>query len=171
MTINCYQIPHEYKRSYFDAHTLPDGCALYVCGREIISPTEAVVEALETCGRHDTNIDICKRLREHTGERYTSRQITGEALGEWHIIYFPAKYIKDGTLSDRDIMLIADAYYCLGSEWRVCVDGEDNYTYVTADTETDTLRAQIAAEYGADVASVRMYEFAGYTRTPDYREV
>lgn len=171
MTINCYQIAPEYTESYFDAHTLPDGCALYVYGREIISPTDAVIEALQTCDRYDSNTDICKRLKECTGEIYTSREIRGVVQGEWHVMYFPAKYLDDGTLSDSNIRMLEDVYFRLGSEWRVCVDGEDYYTYVTADTDIATLRAQIAEEYGADVATVRMYEFSGYNRTPNYREV
>jgi hypothetical protein len=101
-----------------------------------------------------------------TGEKYSAAELRGCCQGEWTNILYPEEYGRE-WLREFEI-----EFFNMGEEWRVYTDDDsDGFYMYTHNWRDDEKRAEIADAAGADPGDVVLYEFSGWTRTPNYKEV
>ena len=113
---------------------------------------------------------ICQALYLMTGTAYEYNTIRGCCQGDWQEMYSPVHFNPDFVRN------FEAEYFNTGTEWIVHdgdeapespddISGYSMYCYSYNPAE------EIARESGVDVADVVLYEFDGYTRTAQYKEV
>lgn len=120
------------------------------------------------CSSSDENEILCDVLELITGNKYDYATIRGCCQGDWQEIIYPAGYGREWL----------DAFECeyfnTGAEWRISEndpENDDNYYMYTHAWRIDDIRAEIAAAAGVDPCDVVLYEFTGWNRSPEYKEV
>jgi hypothetical protein len=161
MSIHAKQVPPEYQDSRFNSEEWPD--IIFHGNRHYHSHTTPEFDAIYN--RFDGEKRILRALHLLTGKRYDVRTIRGYCQGDWQTVFYP---VEDYSREALDILEIE--YFNLGTEWAVNVDGCDVYVYAYSDTP-EKIRAEIAAAVGAQVEDIQLHVFAGWERTPEYKEV
>lgn len=113
---------------------------------------------------------MCELLELITGKAWTCTTIRGVCQGDWQTMYHPADWTR------TQVEIFETEYFNTGSEWTIH-DGEDDpespeeiigfYMYCHGWSDDD-IRAEIAAETGADPADVVLYKFSGWKRSATY---
>ena len=138
-------------------------CSKYNIG-EAISLGRAILDYID----FKKNEDLCKILTIVSGEEWDWKEIHGSSQSEWNYFFYCKK-----TWKDEDIAHLEMDYFNLGSEWMVA-DNEDmeDLTYIYCyGSDDDSIRKEIANNWGCEPKDVKMLRFDGYERTPKYREV
>ena len=117
------------------------------------------------------DVDICELYTKVfsiiTGRRYEYRCIRGFCQSDWNYIFFP-----EDTWSDEDIDHFEMEYFNLGDEWLVTDEDDPDcpVSYYTHEWTDKDKKAELAEMIGCRPQDLSMFEFIGYTRTPEYRE-
>ena len=163
------QITPEYQESplmMFDEY--PDG-VIIAGNRQYKGHTTPEYDALDT--EYEGPETIVVMLSEATGVPYDYTTIRGCCQGDWQYLYYPA-----GQYNNDALCAIETEYFNTGTEWIVHdedeapespddINGYSMYCYSYSPAE------EIAREGDVDVADVVLYEFDGYTKTAQYKEV
>ena len=104
---------------------------------------------------------LCDVLELITGQKYNYTTIRGCCQGDWQEIIFPAEYGRE-WLSDFEI-----EYFNTGAQWIV----DDEWSIYTHAWRNSDIRDEIADAAGVDPGDVILYQFTGWSRTPEYTEV
>lgn len=108
-------------------------------------------------------------LSSVTGRQWSYKTIHGCCQGDWQYIASPVDDWSRERLRNFEI-----EYFNLGAEWKVYEDGADAddclYVY-THSYSTGKTKKEIAETWGNCDATVTLFRFTGYTRTPNYEEV
>ena len=118
-------------------------------------------------GNDESNI-LCAVLELITGEKYDYATIRGCCQGDWQNIIYPAEYSREW------LQEFETEYFNTGAEWRISEndpENDDNYYMYTHAWSDDGIRDEIAAAAGVDPGDVILYQFTGWSRSPEYREV
>ncbi|WP_406044107.1 hypothetical protein [Succinimonas sp.] len=107
------------------------------------------------------NETLCAALGLITGREWEYATIRGSSQSEWNCIIYPAEYGNE-WLCDFET-----EYFNTGAEWTI----DDDYNIYTHAWSDDGIRAEIAAAAGVDPADVILYQFTGWSKTPEYMEV
>jgi hypothetical protein len=116
----------------------------------------------------DENEILCDVLELITGRAWEYSTIRGCCQGDWQEIIYPAEYGRE-WLSDFET-----EYFNTGAEWRISEndpENDDNFYMYTHAWSDDGIRAEIAAAAGVDPGDVVLYQFTGWSKTPEYKEV
>lgn len=116
----------------------------------------------------DENAILCDVLELVTGQKYDYATIRGCCQGDWQNVIYPAEYGKE-WLCDFET-----EYFNTGAEWRIFEDnpeGNENCYMYTHSWNDGGIRAEIAAAAGVDPGDVILYQFTGWSKKPEYREV
>ena len=111
---------------------------------------------------------LCDALELITGQKYECTTIGGCCQGDWQDIIYPAEYGRDWL---RDF---ETEYFNTGAEWRISEndpESDDCYYFYSHSWSDDGIREEIAAAAGVEPGDVVLYEFTGWSRSPEYREV
>jgi hypothetical protein len=111
---------------------------------------------------------LCAALELITGQEYENDTIRGCSQGDWQEIIYPAEYGRE-WLCDFET-----EYFNTGAEWRISEndpENDDNYYIYTHAWRDDDIRAEIAAAAGVEPCDVILYQFTGWSRSPEYMEV
>ena len=117
---------------------------------------------------------LCDALELATGEAWETGTIHGCCQGDWQQICYPVKHWSREALDTFET-----EYFNTGSEW-IIHDGNtepdgpediDGFSCYCHGRRTEDIKKEIAEVYGAPDAEVILYEFAGYSRITQYREV
>ncbi len=117
------------------------------------------------------DIDYCGLYAEIfsilTGRRYECRRISGCCQGDWNYIFFP-----EDAWSDEEISWFEIEYFNLGDEWLVSDEEDPDFktSYYTHEWRDEARKKELADMIGCSPKDISMFEFIGYTRTPEYRE-
>lgn len=155
-----YIIPPEGRGNYTREeleHKIPDICNRYYNARSA-----------------EENSVICELMEIVTGEPWKWRTIRGVCQSDWQEVFYPVSAWSKEALKQFEI-----EYFNTGSEWLVHdtnvepeapedIDGFSIYCY---SWNADGIREEIRNAYGAPGADVVLYEFSGYSRIANYREV
>lgn len=98
------------------------------------------------------------------GEPFALHTIKGCCQGDWQLCIMPERYGE----KFRDAFEME--YFNTGEEWIIDDDGDGFGVYVHEWTP-DGKRREIADAVGCSTSDITMYEFAGYSKVPKYREV
>jgi hypothetical protein len=116
----------------------------------------------------DENAILCDVLELITGHKYETTTIRGCCQGDWQEIIYPAEYGREWL---RDF---ETEYFNTGAEWRISEnnpESDDNYYFYSHSWSDDGIRAEIAAAAAVDPGDVILYQFTGWSRSPEYVEV
>lgn len=116
----------------------------------------------------DENALFCDVLELITGHKYDYTTIRGCCQGDWQEIIYPTEYGREWL---RDF---ETEYFNTGAEWIVSEETPDSditWTFYSHAWSNDGIRAEIAAEAGVEPGDVVLYEFTGWSRSPEYMEV
>lgn len=111
---------------------------------------------------------LCDVLELITGQKYDYATIRGCCQGDWQDIIYPVEYGRD-WLSDFET-----EYFNTGAEWRISENDPENddcYYFYSHSWSDDGIRDEIAAAAGVDPGDVILYQFTGWSRSPEYMEV
>lgn len=102
-----------------------------------------------------------------TGRKYDCRRINGCCQGDWNYIFFP-----EDEWTDQDIDRFEIEYFNLGDEWKVVDEDDPEFPvfYYTHEWNHQVRKYELAQMIGCRPEELTMFEFVGYTRTPEYRE-
>lgn len=117
---------------------------------------------------------LCDALELATGETWKTGTIRGCCQGDWANVCYPVKRWTPEALEAFET-----EYFNTGTEWMVSSenagaaerDGLDSISCYCHGWRTEDIKKELAEAFGAPGAEVILYEFTGYTRTPNYREV
>lgn len=130
--------------------------------------TDDNIEELSDMIRKSTITDYAKIFSMITGKPYRYSEITGGCQRDWNYVFWN----KD-DMPNFDPSRFEVEYYNEGSQWRV-EDMDSNvivdYIYST-NWRMEEIRDEIAAEIGVSPDDVVLFEFDGYKRFPNYKEV
>ncbi len=161
MKIIAKQVPPEYQDPCFEPANWPG--IIFHGNRWFKSHTTPEFDAIYD--RFDGEKRILRALHLVTGERYEKRTIRGTCQSDWQEIYYPV-----ADYSKSDICFLEIEYFNLGSEWTVTWHDEEFGMYCYGDTPED-VRLEIASIIGVNADDIVLYEFSGWSRTPEYKEV
>lgn len=111
---------------------------------------------------------LCDVLEFITGQKYENATIRGCCQGDWQDVIYPAEYGREWL--DH----FESEYFNTGSEWRISEndpDGDDCYYFYSHSWNDDGTREEIAAAAGVNPGDVILYQFTGWSRSPEYMEV
>ena len=156
MKIHAKQVPPEYQDSYFDINNWP---GIIIHGnRHFYDYTTPEFDAIYN--RFDGEKRILRALHIMTGKRYDVLTIRGSSQGDWQNVYYPVDHYTRGALYNLET-----EYFNTGAEWII----NDDYSIYTYSWDSDGIRSEIADAANVLPADVVLYEFTGYTRTPEYK--
>lgn len=116
----------------------------------------------------DENALLCDALELITGQKYDFSTIRGCCQGDWQEIIYPAEYGREWLDAfERE-------YFNTGAEWRISEndpESDDNYYFYSHSWNDDGIREEIAAAAGVEPGAVVLYQFTGWSRSPEYKEV
>lgn len=122
---------------------------------------------------YEENAVLCETLELITGKAWDNGTIRGCCQSDWQEIIFPAEYGRE-WLEEFET-----EYFNTGTEWTIHdsdatpegPDDIDGFTCYCHGWNTDQIKKEIADAYGDPGADVILYEFTGWSRSPDYTEV
>lgn len=125
-------------------------------------------------GSFEEDQALCDALELATGEAWETATIRGNCQGEWQLVCYPVK-----NWSREALDAFETEYFNTGSEWIIHdgntepdgPEGIDGFSCYCHGWRTEDIKKEIAEAYGAIDADVILYEFAGYSRITQYREV
>ena len=120
--------------------------------------------------------DDCKTeaLALITGKRYDTKTLHGCCQSDWVDVFYPVDEW------DRDaLQRLETEYFNMGTEWIIhdeeqAPEGPENisgYSLYCYGWNTDQIKQEIAENTGATTENIQLYEFSGYTKTPEWRAV
>ena len=128
----------------------------------------ALFEEWAETGTRDEREVYCDILALITGQEWEAGTIRGCVQGDWQNIIYPAKYGQEW------LDAFETEYFNTGAEWRInegSPDDDDNYYFYSHAWDSDGIRAEIAEATGVKPEDVILYEFTGWHREPEYKEV
>ena len=111
---------------------------------------------------------LCAVLELVTGQKYDYATIRGCCQGDWQYIIYPEEYGREWLDN------FETEYFNTGAEWCISEndpESDDCYYFYSHSWSDDGTRAEIAAAAGVDPSDVILYQFTGWSRSPEYREV
>lgn len=133
---------------------------------------EQMIQLSDFIGMEDPNM-IAAVFSILTGKQYVWYQIKGSCQREWNYIYW--------CKTDHphfDHLAFECEYYNEGSEW-LCRDrpiecehpiAYEEFVYTHGWLDRD-IREEIAREIGVEPSDIVLFEFTGYKRFPEYKEI
>lgn len=104
---------------------------------------------------------VCELLFILTGKHYDYTTITGCVQGDYQEI------IYNTDISDNEIMRIEAVYFNMGNEWIL----DDCIRYYTIGWNDNDIKIELADMLGVSTNDIVLRRFAGYSKTPIYKEV
>lgn len=128
------------------------------------------------CACSRENEILCKVLSIVDGREWDFDTIRGSCQSDWQEVFFPVD-----EWSKEALRQFETEYFNEGTEW-IVDDGEfdpatdsplniNGYSIYCTSWNEDGIKQEIADAEGTSSENVILYAFAGYTRTPQYREV
>lgn len=120
----------------------------------------------------DNEQNYIAALQLLTGHEWAYITIAGNCQGDWQdVLYDTELYDK------KDIKIIETEYFNTGSEWIIHDSNEEpgnpddiaGYCFYAHAWDIDDIKAEIAKETEIAVENIVLYEFDGYTHTPNYK--
>ena len=128
----------------------------------------ALAEEYAETGTRDERAVLCDVLELITGQKYDYATIRGCSQGDWQEIIYQAEYGREWL---RNFEM---EYFNTGTEWCISEndpESDDNYYFYSHSWNNDGIRDEIAAYAGVNPCDVVLYEFTGWSRSPEYKEV
>lgn len=128
------------------------------------------------CACSRENEILCKVLSIVDGRKWDFDTIRGSRQSEWQKVFYPLDEWGQEALRQFET-----EYFNEGTEW-IVDDGEfcpeidsplniNGYSIYCTSWNKEGIKQEIADAEGTSPENVVLYAFAGYTRTPQYREV
>lgn len=109
---------------------------------------------------------LAAALTRHTGETWDTLTICGCCQGDWQNVIFPVNAWSRAALEAFET-----EYFNTGTEYAVNDPDDDIGTFIYCHGwSADQHRAEIAESLGTTPENITLLTFAGYTKTPKYKE-